>query len=141
MVTRLLDNQPYGLTVNSFASVSLKPPLILVCIEHRSPFLRAFSKETRFAVNILSSAQRAVAIQFASPCVDRFAQVAWTAGLYGVPLLSQVVGTFECKAWRTQGAGDHAVILGLVKKVAVYSAAPLVFCRKDYCSIDSGETH
>ena len=141
VVTRLLDNQLYGLTVNSFASVSLKPPLILVCIECRSPFLRTFTQETRFAVNVLSHAQRAVAIQFASPCADRFVQVAWTGGLHGVPLLSQVVATFECKVWRTQGAGDHSVIIGLVKNAVLYRGAPLAFCRKDYCSINSGETN
>jgi flavin reductase (DIM6/NTAB) family NADH-FMN oxidoreductase RutF len=138
VVTRLLGSgQPHGVTVNSFTSVSLDPPLILVCIDRRSQFLRSLTYETAFAVNVLGRTQRDTSILFASPSGDRFADIPWLPGHAGVPLLAGAVASFECKVWLTQDAGDHSIVIGLVRNVVANSGPPLAYYRRDYYSLDS----
>jgi flavin reductase (DIM6/NTAB) family NADH-FMN oxidoreductase RutF len=134
VVTRLLpDGGPYGMTVSSFTSVSLDPPLILVCIDRNARFLRDLLPDQAFAVNILSDQQQHIAAGFADRKEDdRFAGVAWSAGWEGVPLLGGVVVTFACSLQQNIPSGDHFILIGEVHQIRRHKGSPLVWCDRGY---------
>jgi flavin reductase (DIM6/NTAB) family NADH-FMN oxidoreductase RutF len=130
---RLPDDAPYGMTVSSFTSVSLDPPLILVCIERNARFLRDLSTEQPFAVNILSEQQQHVAARFADRKEeDRFSGIEWSAGWQGVPLVLGVVATFACKLHQYIQSGDHFILIGEVQQIHRHKGSPLVWCDRGY---------
>src|SRR5271154_3784157 len=92
------DGKPYGITCNSFASVSLNPPLVLWSLVLYSSSLSAFQNSSHFAVNVLATGQQALANKFAKSSDDKFVGVDWTPGLGGAPLLTESVGNFQCRA-------------------------------------------
>src|SRR3954452_18139012 len=92
------DGKPVGLTCNSFASVSLNPPLVLWSLVIYSPNLTVFQDASHFTVNVLGAAQRALSTQFATSSADKFAGVDWTPGLGGAPILAGCVANFQCRA-------------------------------------------
>ncbi|OLP60917.1 flavin reductase [Xaviernesmea oryzae] len=106
--------QPLGFTANSFTSVSLDPPLLLVCLAKTSRNYQAMTTATHFAVNILSETQKDVSNTFARPVEDRFATVSWQAGGHGCPLLADVSAWFECARHELVDAGDHVILIGRV---------------------------
>ncbi|MEY2633184.1 MAG: hypothetical protein RIR00_1838 [Pseudomonadota bacterium] len=112
------DGQPLGLTVNSFNSVSLDPPLILWSLALSSPNLEAFSRCSHYAVNILAADQEALSNQFAGRSEDKFLNVRWQAGLGGVPLLDGCVASFEVFNENRIPGGDHQIFLGRVARCA-----------------------
>ncbi|MCB1334703.1 MAG: flavin reductase family protein [Roseivivax sp.] len=105
---------PLGFTANSFSSVSLDPPLLLVSIANKSANLDAFSTGRGFAVNILSERQKDVSATFARPVADRFSAVAWRRGPVGAPLLDGVSAWFDCTLEQAIPAGDHTILLGRI---------------------------
>lgn len=113
--------RPLGFTANSFASVSLDPPLLLVQIAKSSRNLAAFTAAPGFAVNILSESQRALSAIFARPSDDRFATVAWHPGPAGAPVLAGVTAWFDCTREQAIEAGDHVILIG---RVAGFEATP-----------------
>jgi flavin reductase (DIM6/NTAB) family NADH-FMN oxidoreductase RutF len=123
------DGRPVGLTCNSFASVSLNPPLVLWSLVSFSPNLSTFQNASHFAVNVLSASQQALARQFATPSDDKFAGVAWTAGLGNAPLLDDAVATFQCRGADRYYGGDHVIFLGAVEAYAYNRAEPLLFAQ------------
>lgn len=129
------DGRPVGVTVNSFASVSLDPPLLLWSLMRRSANLAAFLDAGGFAVNVLGDDQRDLAARFAAPVQDRFAGVPWTPGLDGAPLLSGCVASFECSVFRTIEAGDHVVFLGRVHRFEGRAGTPLLFFAGRYAEL------
>lgn len=108
------EGRPIGFTANSFASVSLDPPLLLVCIAKTSRNLEAMIKTERFAVNILSEAQEEVSNTFARPVDDRFAAVEWHDGPAGSPVFPAAAAWFDCTMEQTVEAGDHVILIGRV---------------------------
>lgn len=106
--------RPLGFTANSFASVSLDPPLLLVCLAKRSYNYAALTGAPGFAVNILAEDQEAISNTFARPSDDRFATVAWRPGPNGAPVLDGVAAWFDCAMHELVDAGDHAVLIGRV---------------------------
>lgn len=106
--------RPLGFTANSFASVSLDPPLLLVSISNRSANLEGFTGGPGFAVNILAEHQRDVSATFARPSEDRFAGIYWRRGPVGSPLLAGVSAWFDCTLERAIPAGDHTILIGRV---------------------------
>ncbi len=118
---------PVGMTVNSFTSVSLAPPLILWCPARVSARHDAFVSATHFAVHILSDAQGALAHQFAQ-AEDVFAGVEHRMDGHGVPLLDGCVARFDCTTERVMPGGDHSIILGRVQRVHQDQAPSLAFC-------------
>ncbi len=120
-----------GLTVNSFASVSLDPPLILWSIAANSQHVAAFAVGVRFAVHILGQDQAALARHFGRPGVDRFAaiepELEIGRGLGGVPLLGGVIAIFECLLETVAPAGDHHILIARVERFAAPGGAPLTF--------------
>ncbi len=130
------DGKPHGLTVNSFTSVSLDPPLVLVCIGHKAATHGPFSSAPAFAVNILDESRRELSDRFASSHPRRFEGVAWRAGQTGAPVLEEALAVLECEAWRKMDAGDHTVFLGLVKRARAREGRPLVYFGGKYRRLD-----
>lgn len=130
-VVTTLDDQgnPVGLTVNSFNSVSLSPPMVLWSLAGESPNLPAFSSHRAFAVNILALDQIGLCRQFASPAPDRFRQVDWSPGLHGVPVLANTVASLECINIQQIPGGDHQIFLGEVIHVSSSDALPLLYSQ------------
>ncbi len=126
------DGDPIGVTVNSFSSVSLDPPLVLWSLTNKSPNLEAFRNTSHFVINILASDQEHVSNQFARPVQDRFANVDCKTGLGGVPVIAGTLACFECEnAWTTEG-GDHTVFFGKVIDYDEADRAPLLFFSGKY---------
>lgn len=127
------QGRPHGLTVNSFSSVSLDPPLVLWSQSASAPSHPVFSAAERFAVNILADDQVAVSQRFARGGADKFAGVAVRAGLGGVPLLEGCAAHLECRRVQAYPGGDHVVFIGEVERIERHgSTTPLVFGNGRY---------
>jgi flavin reductase (DIM6/NTAB) family NADH-FMN oxidoreductase RutF len=120
------DGKPYGITCNSFASVSLNPPLVLWSLVLYSSSLSAFQTASHFAVNVLGVGQQALANKFAKSSDDKFVGVEWTPGLGDAPLLVQ------CRTANRYYGGDHVIFLGAVEAYAYNRKEPLLFARGGY---------
>lgn len=131
---------PVGMTVNSFTSVSLDPPLVLFCASRRSSLYPVFAAAAAFGVNILRDGQTAESRRFAGPGFDRFAGLAPREGRTGVPLLPRALATLECVDPERRPAGDHDVIIGRVAVVETHAGdldQPLVYYAGGYRSLDT----
>jgi flavin reductase (DIM6/NTAB) family NADH-FMN oxidoreductase RutF len=121
------DGQPQGFTANSFTSVSCSPPLILICIDHRTTALHHFRANPLFGINVLAESQRDLSVRFSQRQADRFAGIEWTLSDCGVPLLDGVLATLECSATQVLDAGDHTIFIGEVFRANWRDGRPLVF--------------
>ena len=128
VVTTLTDRgDNVGVTANSFASVSMDPPLVLWCPGKHLRSLSDFETATHYAINVLASDQHSLSRQFASAATDKFQGVPVTAGVAGVPLIADAIATFECRTVARHDAGDHVVYIGEVERYSYRHDAPLVF--------------
>ena len=130
VTTRSADGRAVGLTVNSFASLSLAPPLLLWSLANRSPNLRAFRGATHFAIHVLAAGQEALARRFADPRVaDKFDGVALRrdGAVEAVPLIEGAIAGFVCASRDAIEAGDHTRFIGRVEQHWSDDGAPLVF--------------
>lgn len=123
---------PLGFTANSFSSVSLDPPLLLVSIANKSANLDAFRSAAGFAVNILSEGQKDVSATFARPVEDRFSTVYWRRGPVGAPLIAGVSAWFDCTLEQAIPAGDHTILLGRIGGFEATSHPGLGYYRGAY---------
>jgi flavin reductase (DIM6/NTAB) family NADH-FMN oxidoreductase RutF len=121
------DGERVGVTVSSFNSLSLDPPLILWSIADSSASFAAFRVGDPFAVNVLSVDQEALARQFAKPSDDKFHDVALHPGLDGVPLIAGCVAYLECLVEARYPGGDHEIIVGRVRRIFNVGRRPLLF--------------
>jgi flavin reductase (DIM6/NTAB) family NADH-FMN oxidoreductase RutF len=126
------DKKPYGLTCNSFASVSLNPPLVLWSLVLYSSSLSIFQNASHFAVNVLGASQQALANRFAKSSDDKFVGVKWTPGLGNAPLLVETVANFQCRSVNRYYGGDHVIFLGAVEGYSYNRKEPLLFARGSY---------
>lgn len=133
------EGEPWGLTANSFTSVSLEPPVISVCVAKSGRVFPALSRSDHFAVNILSTDQKTLAMHFASDVENRFADTEWTPGAI-TPLIPGASTHLECMAHNRVDAGDHEILLGRVVNYAHAPVPPLVFCRGAFFSALQPET-
>lgn len=132
------DGKPVGLTCNSFASVSLNPPLVLWSLVSFSPSMGVFRSASHFAVNVLGVSQRDLARQFATPAEDKFAGVTWSPGLGDAPLLADTVAAFQCRTVARYYGGDHIIFLGAVEAYAYNHDESLLFARGGFGRFASG---
>lgn len=133
VTTRRPDGTHTGVTVNSFTSVSLEPPLVLFCLATRSTLLPAFEQTSHFAVNVLGRGQQALSNRFARPSVNTWDGVKYRDGVHGCALLGGALGTLECVRRAMQPGGDHVILVGEVVCFETAAAAePLVFYRGSY---------
>ncbi|WP_322054360.1 flavin reductase family protein [Paraburkholderia bannensis] len=128
------DGTPRGFTANSFASVSLDPPLVLVCVAKSASSHDVFSQAPQFAVSVLAEDQKDVSGVFASKSPDKFAQVAWQTRATGAPVMHGAAAHFDCATHQVIDAGDHIVLLGRVLDFAHTGVSPLGYCRGAYVS-------
>lgn len=127
------DGEPVGLTANSFTSVSLDPPLLLVCIANNAGSAETLRSIDAFAVNVLQIGQQPVSNLFAGKSEDRFAGTRWEVGEYGAPILPSSLGIFECKRHALHEAGDHFILVGRVEKASFEPRRdPLLYFRGKY---------
>lgn len=127
------DGERIGLTISSFNSVSLDPPLILWSLSLSSPKLEAFSRASHYAVNILAADQRWLSDRFAGRDSDRFADLPQHVGLCGAPLIDGCCAWFECANEAHYPGGDHRIFVGRVERfVHNEAASPLVFHNGRY---------
>jgi flavin reductase (DIM6/NTAB) family NADH-FMN oxidoreductase RutF len=127
VTARTPDGRKVGVTVNSFASVSLDPPLVLWSLSRQAPSFAEFTHATHFAVNVLAGNQHHLSRQFSTPLPDKFSGVEFAEGLGGVPLLSGVNAHFICRNVRQYDGGDHVIFLGEVEDYKYADGEPLVF--------------
>ena len=125
---------PCGFTANSFTSVSIDPPLLLVNIARSAYGCDAFTGSRGFAVNILAANQRELSNRFARAGTDKFANQHWHAEITGSPIIEGVVAWFDCEHFEQVEAGDHIILIGRVLQYAYNTHAPLGFCRGAYVS-------
>jgi flavin reductase (DIM6/NTAB) family NADH-FMN oxidoreductase RutF len=118
-----------GLVSNSFASVSLEPPLVSWCVDRQSSSLDVWLRAEGFAVHILGADEAALASRFAKRGGDKFQGLGWQAGLTGAPLLAEGAARLECRTWRQYDGGDHVILLGHVLTVADSGGQVLSFSR------------
>ena len=109
--------KPYGLTVTSFNSVSLSPPLILWSLDNRNDKLSLFQGTKGFAVNIMAADQLSLCKKFAAADNDRFLNCEWRFGEYGQPLLENALANLECRPWAEYDGGDHTIFVGEVMSI------------------------
>jgi 3-hydroxy-9,10-secoandrosta-1,3,5(10)-triene-9,17-dione monooxygenase reductase component len=121
------QDQRVGLTVNSFNSLSLDPPLVLWSLRAGSASLPAFAASGRFAVNVLSEAQVDLSRRFAARGEDKFAEGLWALGEHGSPVLAGCAAVFECLTHAQQAIGDHTLFIGRVLACAETALPPLVY--------------
>lgn len=132
VTTRDGNGNAIGLTVSSFNSVSLDPPLVLWSIMRSSPNLEVFQAAGHFAVNVLADDQAEISNRFASPIADRFAGLDMTDGLGDVPLIGGAAAQFECSTWNQFDGGDHLIIIGRVLRFHASDRSPLIFAKGRY---------
>ena len=132
IVTTEHEGTRFGMTVASFASLSLRPPLVLVCIERAVKTHDAIASARKFAVNILEYGQAEISSRFASHIDDKFAGVATRRGELGVPLLDNALTTIECFVREHLPGGDHSIFVGEVLHVRTTEGTPLIYYRSGY---------
>lgn len=133
VVTCVHDGEPTGLTVNSFTSVSLDPPLLLVCIAKQASSAEALTTAPCFAINVLQTGQQPASIRFATRDEDRFGATSWACGEAGAPILEESLCVFECERYAVYEGGDHHILVGQVVKASFdASVDPLLYFRGRY---------
>lgn len=136
VTTRGADGEPLGLTVSSFCSVSLHPPLVLVCIDRRSDANEGVRDFRHFAVNVLSEDQEDVSRLFASPGRDKLARFEFLEGRHGLPLVPGALSHVQCKVHSRHEEGDHCVWVGEVIALAAHPGRPLLYHAGAYHGLD-----
>ena len=130
------NGSPRGFTANSFTSVSLEPPLLLVCIAKTAFSAATFQKSKLFAINILSENQRELSGLFASQEKDKFKLANWSVGPKNLPIFEESIAHFICERQRLVDAGDHIILIGKVQEHAVFDGTPLGYFKGNYFSVN-----
>jgi flavin reductase (DIM6/NTAB) family NADH-FMN oxidoreductase RutF len=126
------DARPTGLTASAFSSVSLDPPLVLICVDHKSQSYPALKDRRCFAVNVLSADQQAVSRRFASTRLDKFDEVPHTISDLGLPLIQGAIAQLECTTVSVHVEGDHTIFVGRVERARAEAGEPLLYFRGQY---------
>lgn len=132
IITTMDNEKPVGLTVNSFASVSLEPLLVSWCINKKSNSIEAFNNSDKFAVNILSGHQVEECFIFAdSQETDRFSKTSWEQSPNALPIIKDAFAVLECKKIQEINAGDHIILIGQVINLQKNDNNPMLYYRKN----------
>ncbi len=134
----LPDGQPAGMTANSLTSVSLDPPLLLVCIDHAAELYDALLAAPGFVINILEASQETLSRRFATKHLDRFDGIGYDTSPEGQPILDGVLASIECSPHATFPAGDHTIVVGRVLRGSAADGTPLVYFRGGYTGLNHG---
>lgn len=133
VVTAAFEGDLYGLTVSSFTSLSLDPPLALVCIDQRTRNYTALTQSGSFGINILAADQANLSSHFAGPNKDRWEDIVFQAGsITGVPLLTGALAAMECRVAQLLPGGDHTIVVGEIVAAVADEGEPLLYYRAGY---------
>ncbi len=135
VTTKDSDGNFFGITVSAFSSVSIEPPLILVCIDRKAGSHHAFQETKTFIVNILHENQQAISNQFASKLEDKFAGIEYTHGIENIPILQGALVNLECRLKDTFESGDHTIFVGEIENAIINEGNPLVYFNGSYRKI------
>ena len=130
------EGRPHGMTINSFTSVSMDPPLVLICIDGTSNLLPVFEHCGHYGLSFLGHHQQALSTRFAQRGQDRFDGVAWLTGSAGVPLIPDALAHLECRLTTTLVAGDHAILIAEVVSADIHSGKPLLYYQSSYRKLE-----
>jgi flavin reductase (DIM6/NTAB) family NADH-FMN oxidoreductase RutF len=134
ITTKDKDGKPFGLTANAFTSLSLTPPLVIVCVDKGVDCYACFEDTKVFAVNFLGEEQEHLSRRFATKGIEKFEDVPYHIGESGVALLDGVMGHIECKLLNGYDGGDHTIYVGEIQAAAASGDRPLLFFKgKYYC--------
>ncbi|WP_251551668.1 flavin reductase family protein [Neobacillus muris] len=132
------EGSPVGLTVNSFASVSLDPLMVLWCLDRKSSHISAFKNSIGFAVHILAADQSELCWTFAGKSLDRFSKADWSYSDNNLPVISGALGIMECKTVQTIDAGDHIIFIGQILDINKQDKEPMLYFRRNVGLIPAG---
>ena len=133
IATRTPEGKLEGLTANSFAAVSLDPPLVLWSLRRSAPSLPSFQRSGSFAVNVLAAEQCELSRHFATRAADKFARVPHVLGESGCPLIEGCLAWLECRIDSMVDGGDHLIFIGRVLRASFGEGEPLIFSAGRYC--------
>lgn len=136
VTTRDGEGADQGMTVSAFCSLSLEPPLVLICIEKTASVHPALTRASGFVVNILSAEQEQLARRFAIVDIDRFEGVGFSRSADGYAILDDVLSVIECRRHALHDGGDHTIIIGEVDASRVEPGAPLLYYRGGYAQLE-----
>jgi flavin reductase (DIM6/NTAB) family NADH-FMN oxidoreductase RutF len=129
-------NEPHGLTATSFASLSLDPPLALICIDKKAETYEHFEPAGIYAVNFLAHDQRDVSQRFAKHGGEKFRDIEWSRGPLGAPILAGTIGHVECRILHSYDGGDHTIYVGAIESAAHCDGRPLLYFRHAYRHVE-----
>ena len=135
ITTKDKKGTPFGFTANAFTSLSLNPPLVLVCVDKTVKCYSCFDESKLFAVNILAEGQEDISRRFATKGIEKFAGVKWRKSKNGLALLDGALAYIECKVTRSHEGGDHTIYVGKIVKATTSSDRPLLFFKGKYCPL------
>jgi flavin reductase (DIM6/NTAB) family NADH-FMN oxidoreductase RutF len=136
VTTRTASGQPLGLTVNAFCSVSLTPPLVLICIDRRSDSHSALAESGVFNVSVLAEDQQDLSRRFAAAGPSKFEGIAFPAGDNGAPVVPGALAVLECRIQATHEGGDHLIYVGEVTRLQHTPGRPLLYHASAYGRIE-----
>lgn len=132
VVTGIVKGAPAGLSCQSFSSLSLDPPLILLCPSRTSSSWPGIAEAGAFCVNVLAADQERICQQFARSGGDKFDGVGWSSGVSGMPRIDGALAAIDCTIANVVDGGDHHVVIGAVRGLVVRTGSPLLFYRGAY---------
>lgn len=135
VTTRDAAGELFGITVSAFSSVSLDPPLVLICVDRSAASHDPLIESGIFTVNLLNAEQSAISQRFASPIAAKFSGIDFTLGEFGLPLLSGCIANLECRVRNTADGGDHTIFIAEVQTAAIADGDPLLYFRGDYRAV------
>lgn len=142
VATTMASDAPTGITVSSFTSVSLEPPLVLISIARSSALHGVFRSAGAYAINFLADDQKSVSDRFAgrTGARERFDGIEFSRGVTGSPIIAGVRAVLECRAWRVYEGGDHSILVGeVVSAKTLNSKRPLVYYSQQYTTTEPME--
>lgn len=134
VATGCLEGEPAGFAAQSFTSLSLDPPLVMLCPAKTSDSWPKLRESGSFCINILGEDQKAVSDLFAQTGIDKFAELSWQPGETGSPVLAGVLAFIDCELAEEHDGGDHSIVIGRVRDLGIFDQErpPLLFCRGAY---------
>jgi 3-hydroxy-9,10-secoandrosta-1,3,5(10)-triene-9,17-dione monooxygenase reductase component len=126
------EGTPFGLTANAFASLSLDPPLALICVDKAAQCYSCFEGSKIFAINVLGEEQEEISRRFATKGAQKFNGIPWHKSESGLALLDGAISHIECKVVHTYDGGDHTIYVGEVLRATTTGDRPLIFYRGKY---------
>jgi flavin reductase ActVB len=140
VTTKDAKGELHGLTVSAFCSVSLEPPLVLICIEKKTGSYHAFVESEKFVVNILSESQEHISNQFAFKHEDKFDGISFQDGIDDLPVLEGCLVNLECRQKYSYDGGDHTIFVGEIHQIHVSDGQPLTYFHGNYHQLNNHQS-